>query len=48
MHALNKYSQLIRNDEGMSTIEYSIVKLLYPRRCETTQAVRTYGCLNPP
>ena len=39
MHALNKYSQLIRNDEGMSTIEYSIVKLLYPRRCESAQAV---------
>ena len=39
MHAFNKYSQLIRNDEGMSTIEYSIVKLLYPRRCDTTQGV---------
>ena len=39
MHALQKYSQLIRNDEGMSTIEYSIVKLLYPRRCETAQGV---------
>ena len=39
MHALTKYPQLIRNDEGMSTIEYSIVKLLYPRRCESTQGV---------
>lgn len=29
----------LKNDDGMSTIEYSIVKLLYPRRCETAQAV---------
>ena len=27
MHALNKYSQLIRNDEGMSTIEYAMGSL---------------------
>ena len=27
MHALQKYSQLIRNDEGMSTIEYAMGSL---------------------
>ena len=27
MHALNKYSQLILNDEGMSTIEYAMGSL---------------------
>ena len=27
MHALTKYSQLIRNDEGMSTIEYAMGSL---------------------
>lgn len=27
MHALQKYSQLIRNDQGMSTIEYAMGSL---------------------
>ncbi|ECQ5354011.1 DUF4244 domain-containing protein [Campylobacter jejuni] len=27
MHALTKYPQLIRNDEGMSTIEYAMGSL---------------------
>ena len=27
MHALQKFSQLIRNDEGMSTIEYAMGSL---------------------
>ena len=27
MHALQKHSQLIRNDEGMSTIEYAMGSL---------------------
>ena len=39
MHVLKKYSQLILNEGGMSTIEYSIIKLLYPRRCEIAQGV---------
>ena len=29
MHALTKYPQLIRNDEGMSTIEYAMGSIEY-------------------